>query len=57
MIADIAKSRAEIEAARLLVYSAALQIDKAQAKGALQEIGIAKVRRQTRCSGIKEIDA
>ena len=43
VIADIAKSRAEIEAARLLVYSAALQIDKAQAKGALKEIGIAKV--------------
>ena len=26
----------------MLVYSAALQIDKAQAKGALKEIGIAK---------------
>ncbi|RPD61890.1 acyl-CoA dehydrogenase NM domain-like protein [Lentinus tigrinus ALCF2SS1-7] len=42
VVADIAKSRAEIESARLLVYSAALQIDKAQAKGALKEIGIAK---------------
>ncbi|TBU32079.1 acyl-CoA dehydrogenase NM domain-like protein [Dichomitus squalens] len=42
VIADIAKSRAEIESARLLVYSAALQIDKAKAKGALKEIGIAK---------------
>jgi len=42
VISDIAKSRAEIESARLLVYSAALQIDKAQAKGALKEIGIAK---------------
>ncbi|PIL36803.1 hypothetical protein GSI_00493 [Ganoderma sinense ZZ0214-1] len=42
VIADIAKSRAEIDAARLLVYSAALQIDKAKAKGALKEIGIAK---------------
>ncbi|KAI1792876.1 acyl-CoA dehydrogenase NM domain-like protein [Ganoderma leucocontextum] len=42
VIADIAKSRAEIEAARLLVYSAALQIDKVKAKGALKEIGIAK---------------
>ncbi|KAI0699413.1 acyl-CoA dehydrogenase NM domain-like protein [Cytidiella melzeri] len=42
VIADIAKSRAEIESARLLVLSAALQIDKFQAKGALKEIGIAK---------------
>ncbi|KAI0773892.1 acyl-CoA dehydrogenase NM domain-like protein [Fomes fomentarius] len=42
VVADIAKSRAEIESARLLVYSAALQIDKAKAKGALKEIGIAK---------------
>ncbi|KAI0028029.1 acyl-CoA dehydrogenase/oxidase [Vararia minispora EC-137] len=42
IIADLAKSRAEIESARLLVYSAALQIDKVQAKGALKEIGIAK---------------
>ncbi|KDR83361.1 hypothetical protein GALMADRAFT_235456 [Galerina marginata CBS 339.88] len=42
VIADIAKSRAEIESARLLVLSAALQIDKYKAKGALKEIGIAK---------------
>ncbi|XP_006459890.1 hypothetical protein AGABI2DRAFT_191688 [Agaricus bisporus var. bisporus H97] len=42
VVADIAKSRAEIESARLLVYSAALQIDKFMAKGALKEIGIAK---------------
>ncbi|KAF9008702.1 acyl-CoA dehydrogenase/oxidase [Cyathus striatus] len=42
VVADIAKSRAEIEGARLLVYSAALQIDKYKAKGALKEIGIAK---------------
>ncbi|GJJ07342.1 hypothetical protein Clacol_001543 [Clathrus columnatus] len=42
VIADIAVSRAEIESARLLVLSAALQIDKFQAKGALKEIGIAK---------------
>ncbi|KAI0316711.1 acyl-CoA dehydrogenase NM domain-like protein [Amylostereum chailletii] len=42
VVADIAKSRAEIDSARLLVLSAALQIDKAQAKGALKEIGIAK---------------
>ncbi|KLO15665.1 acyl-CoA dehydrogenase NM domain-like protein [Schizopora paradoxa] len=42
VVADIAKSRAEIEGARLLVLSAALQIDKHKAKGALKEIGIAK---------------
>ncbi|TFK27065.1 acyl-CoA dehydrogenase [Coprinopsis marcescibilis] len=42
VVADIAKSRAEIESARLLVLSAALQIDKVKAKGALKEIGIAK---------------
>lgn len=43
VVSDIAKSRAEIESARLLVLSAALQIDKFKAKGALKEIGIAKV--------------
>jgi len=42
VIEEIARSRAEIEAARLLVLSAAVQIDKFQAKGALKEIGIAK---------------
>lgn len=42
VVAEIAKSRAEIEGARLLVLSAALQIDKHKAKGALKEIGIAK---------------
>ncbi|KAJ7068065.1 acyl-CoA dehydrogenase/oxidase [Mycena amicta] len=42
VIAEIAKSRADIESARMLVLSAALQIDKYQAKGALKEIGIAK---------------
>ncbi|KIP12857.1 hypothetical protein PHLGIDRAFT_61262 [Phlebiopsis gigantea 11061_1 CR5-6] len=42
VVADIAKSRAEIESSRLLVYSAAAQIDKYKAKGALKEIGIAK---------------
>ena len=59
VVADIAKCRAEIEGARLLVLSAAQQassgrynltvahhkfkIDKHKAKGALKEIGIAKV--------------
>ncbi|TFK56055.1 acyl-CoA dehydrogenase NM domain-like protein [Heliocybe sulcata] len=42
VIADIAKCRAEIESSRLLVLSAANQIDKVRAKGALKEIGIAK---------------
>ncbi|KAG2043079.1 acyl-CoA dehydrogenase/oxidase [Suillus americanus] len=44
VVAEIARSRAEIESARLLVLSAALQIDKQRAKGALKEIGIAKAR-------------
>ena len=47
VLSDIAKSRADIEGARLLVLSAALQIDKRQAKGALKEIGIAKVCRSS----------
>ncbi|KAI9574917.1 acyl-CoA dehydrogenase/oxidase [Boletus coccyginus] len=42
VIAEIAKSRAEIEGARLLVLSAAFQIDRYKAKGAMKEIGIAK---------------
>ncbi|EIW82254.1 acyl-CoA dehydrogenase NM domain-like protein [Coniophora puteana RWD-64-598 SS2] len=42
VISEIAQSRADIEAARLLVLSAAVQIDKHMAKGALKEIGIAK---------------
>ncbi|TFY83849.1 hypothetical protein EWM64_g176 [Hericium alpestre] len=42
VVADIARSRAEIESARLLVLSAASQIDKYKAKGAMKEIGIAK---------------
>ncbi|KAB5593635.1 Acyl-CoA dehydrogenase [Ceratobasidium theobromae] len=42
VVANIAKSRADIEGARLLVLSAAHQIDQFKAKGALKEIGIAK---------------
>ncbi|KAF8524721.1 acyl-CoA dehydrogenase [Gautieria morchelliformis] len=42
VVSDIARSRAEIDGARLLVLSAAYQIDKAKAKGALKDIGIAK---------------
>ncbi|KZT36800.1 acyl-CoA dehydrogenase NM domain-like protein [Sistotremastrum suecicum HHB10207 ss-3] len=42
VVADIAHCRAEIEGARLLVLSAALQIDKYKAKGAMKEIAIAK---------------
>ncbi|KAF8333330.1 acyl-CoA dehydrogenase/oxidase [Amanita rubescens] len=42
IVAEIAKTRAEVEAARLLVLSAAHQIDKYKAKGAMKEIGIAK---------------
>lgn len=42
VLADIAKSRAEIEGARMLVVMAARQIDLYKAKGALKDIGIAK---------------
>lgn len=44
VLAEIAHSRAELDQARLLVLSAARQIDLKGAKGALKEIGIAKVR-------------
>lgn len=43
VLAEIAHSRAEIDQSRLLVLAAARQIDLAGAKGALQDIGIAKV--------------
>lgn len=43
VLADIAHSRAELDQARFLVLSAARQIDLRGAKGALKEIGIAKV--------------
>jgi acyl-CoA dehydrogenase len=42
IVADIGKSRADIDGARLLVLSAAHQIDKVRAKGAMKDIGIAK---------------
>lgn len=42
IMADIAKSRSEIDGARLLVLSAAHQIDAVRAKGAMKDIGIAK---------------
>jgi len=43
ILVDIAKSRAEIDQARLFVLSAAKRIDQVKAKGALKEIGLAKV--------------
>jgi acyl-CoA dehydrogenase len=43
VLADIAHSRAEIDQSRLLVLAAARQIDIHGAKGALKEIGLAKV--------------
>jgi len=42
VVANIANSRMEIDQARLLVLTAALQIDLVKAKGAMREIGMAK---------------
>ncbi|TRM68376.1 acyl-CoA dehydrogenase/oxidase [Schizophyllum amplum] len=42
ILQEIARSRADIDSGRLLVLSAALKIDKHQAKGAMKEIAIAK---------------
>lgn len=42
IVEAIGKSRAEIDGARLLVLSAAHQIDKVRAKGAMKDIGLAK---------------
>lgn len=42
VVANIAQSRMDIDQARLLVLSAALQIDLVRAKGAMKDIGMAK---------------
>lgn len=43
IVADIAKSRMQIDQARLLVLSAANMIDRSNAKGAMRDIGMSKV--------------
>ncbi|KAM0791158.1 hypothetical protein ACM66B_005643 [Microbotryomycetes sp. NB124-2] len=42
VVAEIAKSRMEIDQARMMVLSAAHQIDLVRAKGAMKDIGMAK---------------
>jgi acyl-CoA dehydrogenase len=43
IVADIAKSRMDIDQARFMVLNAAKRIDEVKAKGAMKEIGMAKV--------------
>jgi acyl-CoA dehydrogenase len=43
MIERVARSRIEIDAARLAVLNAAIKIDESNAKGALKEIAEVKV--------------
>ncbi len=43
MVDRIARSRVDIDAARLVVCNAAIKIDESNAKGALKEIAEAKV--------------
>jgi len=52
IVEAIGRSRAEIDGARLLVLSAAHQIDKVRAKGAMKDIGIAKYVVPTMALGV-----